>query len=672
MSRTTPGASSKSVLDDDVTVPRVRVAGVGDDEPTNVLLSSSSLEAAPEPLDQAGLDALCGCVISDRYRVDELIGAGGMGAVYRGEQIHLRKRVAIKILRPGAARMPDLVVRFEREAIAGAHVQHPNVVAAIDFGQLEDKSHYLILEYVEGTSLRDIMSEGPLPAERVLTIARQIALALAAVHEKSIVHRDVKPQNILLDTREQVKLLDFGLSKVRVELLSDASRNAKPSAALTGVGTVMGTFSYMAPEAAKGMEAVDARSDLYALGVVMYEMLAGRRPFEEKDPALLFKQQRTQDPPPIHDVAPGVNVPPRVEAVVMRLIQRDPQSRHATANDLVAAIDEVLAPPGREPEKAAVKSVETTLDRAFDKAVEMALDAAPEKTAEATPVKPAEATPVKPAEATPEKPAEAATPEKPAAVPAKAPAKAWPAWLKHPAFLGAAGLLGVGVILLLVLVLRGGSTDTEKAPPVASAAPTAKAAPMKPAALPTEIDGIDVEGWRERMTKAIAKKDWVQGSRAFLAIGKMDPERATGMELRADVLVVVAGIGFETSFPESKEVFDALTNDLGPGGLDVLFHLMRTRGGSKASRRASDILSKPEVMERASPELRIAFELRAATCPDKRALFTRAADEGDQRALDELLIMQQARCTPKRDTCCYKEDEEIKAAISKLRGRLKL
>src|SRR5262249_33860330 len=168
-------------------------------------LSSSALvergQAPPPMPDEHHAAALVGQVISERYRVDELIGAGGMGAVYRGEQIHLRKRVAIKVLHPATEKFPELVMRFEREAVAGAHVDHPNVASAIDFGRLEDHSYFLILEYIEGTRLSDLLDRGALPVARGLEIARQMADALAAVHAKGIVHRDIKPANTLLDAQ---------------------------------------------------------------------------------------------------------------------------------------------------------------------------------------------------------------------------------------------------------------------------------------------------------------------------------------------------------------------------------------------------------------------------------------------------------------------------------------
>lgn len=207
---------------------------------------------------------------------------------------------------------------------------------------------------------------------------------------------------------------------------------------------------------------------------------------------------------------------------------------------------------------------------------------------------------------------------------------------------------------------------------MATSAAASASAEVQARSLVTEVDGLDAQGWRDRMKKATLKKDWAPAAKAFLALAQIDPELATGMELRETVLAVVTGIGFETSFPESDQVFDALTNRLGPAGLDVLFHVMRTRGGSKASVRASNILAKPEVMANATPALRIAFELRSAACPDKRALFGRAVNEGDQRALDELLILQQTRCSPKREPCCYREDQELKDSIAKLRSRSRL
>ncbi|KYF81053.1 protein kinase, partial [Sorangium cellulosum] len=328
---------------EELAVPKVGAPAAAPLEELSSSALAEDIEAAAAA-GAAGGDALVGSLISGRYRVDALIGEGGMGAVYRGEQVHLRKRVAIKVLRPLARRMPELVARFEREAVAGAHIRHPNVVAAIDFGQLDDASFFLILEYVEGTPLKDVIAEGRLPPARALRIARQLASALSATHEKGIVHRDVKPLNVLLDAHDQVRLIDFGLAKVDVDLLSSQSRKtAGPTPALTNAGEVFGTLAYLAPEALRGMDAVDARADLYALGLVLYEMLTGHHPFDTKNIVARLKQQGAAGPPALSLRAPDLVVPYEVEQAVARLMEHDASFRYQTAADAVAALDEALA-----------------------------------------------------------------------------------------------------------------------------------------------------------------------------------------------------------------------------------------------------------------------------------------------------------------------------------------
>src|SRR5262245_20602958 len=176
---------------------------------------------------------------------------GGMGAVFRGEHVHMRKRVAVKVLHPSTLGFPELVTRFERESIVGAHITHPNVTSASDFGRLEDGSCYLVLEYVDGATLHELMQRGPIPAARAASIARQVAEALEAAHDLEICHRDVKPRNIMVmeGKRDRVKLIDFGLARVPVERFGDTAE----ALSVTTAGTVFGTVAYMAPETARGM-----------------------------------------------------------------------------------------------------------------------------------------------------------------------------------------------------------------------------------------------------------------------------------------------------------------------------------------------------------------------------------------------------------------------------------
>ena len=290
-------------------------------------------------------DSYVGRVLAGRYRILEPLGSGGMGVVYRAEHVHMRKPVALKILHPHMTLMPEVVARFEREAVAAARVEHINVASAMDFGRLEDGSFYLALEYVEGKSLGDILAVGALPTPRALLIARQIADGLAAAHAAGIVHRDLKPDNVLLVDREGfpdlVKMLDFGIAKVHM----DEGSGHKP---LTQIGTIFGTPQYMSPEQGQG-QTVDARSDLYALGVILYEMLAGKLPFRADDLVVLITRHILETPPPLPDA-----IPPDVRELVFELLSKKPEDRVQSAAELVRRIDRLLAdtsiaPPGTVP-----------------------------------------------------------------------------------------------------------------------------------------------------------------------------------------------------------------------------------------------------------------------------------------------------------------------------------
>jgi serine/threonine-protein kinase len=294
----------------------------------------------------SGDDPRVGSVLADRYRIDALLGEGGMGRVYAAEHVLMRKRLAVKVLHRELTTVPEVVQRFEREAMAAANIDHPNVAAATDFGKLADGAVFLVLEYVQGKNLRDEIAAGPLGVERALHIARQIASALASAHALDIVHRDLKPENVMLVEKsgdpDFAKVLDFGIAKVPIgEATPGAQRSFSP---ITKVGMVFGTPEYMAPEQALG-QPVDGRADLYALGVITYEMVSGVRPFSSKSPVGILGQQLSKPPPTFAERAPGVIVSPPVEQVIVRLLAKDAADRYASATEVLEALDHLLGAP---------------------------------------------------------------------------------------------------------------------------------------------------------------------------------------------------------------------------------------------------------------------------------------------------------------------------------------
>lgn len=300
---------------------------------------------------QSRARSFIGSVISGRYRIVDLIATGGMGAVYLGEHVHMHKRIAVKILHPEVDEQPEIVARFEREAVVGAHVRHPNIAHGTDFGKLDDGAYFLVLDYIEGRNLGEVIKEGPMSVSRVVRIAKQLAGALASAHALGIVHRDVKPRNIMLDAHLVPHLIDFGFAKMSADKLplTASQGDARPASRLTGVGVIFGTINYLAPESAHGMDAVDERADLYALGVIMYEMLAGKHPFDSTDPVQMFTHHRLTPPPPFAVRAPGIDVPPDLDKIIRKLLEKDPYDRYQTAEELVDALDAL--PYGHEDEK---------------------------------------------------------------------------------------------------------------------------------------------------------------------------------------------------------------------------------------------------------------------------------------------------------------------------------
>ena len=263
------------------------------------------------------------------YEILSPLGAGGMGEVYKARDTKLDREVAVKVLPASLARDPAALARFEREAKAVAALSHPNILAVHDFGT-SGETTYAVMELLEGESLRQRLAEGALPPRKAAEIAREIALGLAAAHDKGIVHRDLKPENLFLTREGRVKILDFGLAR-QLGLPQAGDTHSPTAAPGTEPGTVLGTVGYMAPEQLRGQPA-DHRSDIFSFGAVLYEMLSGRRAFLGETAIETMNAILKEDPPELS--TPGKAIPPGLERVVSHCLEKKPDERFQSARDL--------------------------------------------------------------------------------------------------------------------------------------------------------------------------------------------------------------------------------------------------------------------------------------------------------------------------------------------------
>lgn len=273
------------------------------------------------------VETMIGKVIDGRYRLDSLIGKGGMGDVYRATHVHIDSEFAVKLLKPEFVANETAIRRFRLEARAAGRIQHPNAVRVTDFGVSPENIVYLVMDLISGHSLRNLMgSEAPMDFARTVGIVRQVCAAVDAAHRSGVIHRDIKPDNILIekDQRgETVKVLDFGIAKLREAQTSDLY--------LTQAGTIIGTPQYMSPEQCQGKE-IDSRSDIYSIGIILYEMLTGKVPFDAVASLQVVYMQLNETPPPLGEAAP--HVPEPLVRVVERALNKKPEDRPSTAQQL--------------------------------------------------------------------------------------------------------------------------------------------------------------------------------------------------------------------------------------------------------------------------------------------------------------------------------------------------
>src|SRR5215475_9674342 len=274
-------------------------------------------------------------VIGDRYELGEPIGRGGMATIFRATDLRMGRLVAVKVLREVYSSDPKFVTRFQREARAASALQHPNIVQVFDYGQ-SGESYYIVMEYVEGADLRRYLKrQGVLTNERAVAIAHDVALGLGAAHRRGIVHRDVKPQNIMLNDHGLVKLTDFGIASMYKD--ADDER-------LTTTGMTLGTVQYYAPEQAQG-EVVSPSADIYALGIVMYEMVTGRTPFDGDTPVAVAMRHIQDLPEPPSNLNPHVSQ--GLERIILRCLEKDPRDRYRDGDALAYALENLARSSGR-------------------------------------------------------------------------------------------------------------------------------------------------------------------------------------------------------------------------------------------------------------------------------------------------------------------------------------
>ncbi|MEZ4441227.1 MAG: serine/threonine-protein kinase [Polyangiaceae bacterium] len=275
-------------------------------------------------------------ILGGQFKITKKIGTGGMGSVYKASQPEMNRMVAVKILHAKLKNRKDLVSRFRREARAMSHLTHPNTVKVMMYGELETGELYIVMEYLEGKNLNQIVRrEGPLTVERAIPVLLQVCGALEEAHELGMVHRDLKPENIFLTTSggmtDFAKVLDFGLAKV-------TERELRPgSIMLTQEGMVFGTPEFMSPEQAQGLT-LDRRSDIYSLAIILYEALTGKLPFDARSSMEYIQLHVTKPPIPLDERLPGKTFPPGLGDVIAKALAKSPDDRYATATEFAEAM----------------------------------------------------------------------------------------------------------------------------------------------------------------------------------------------------------------------------------------------------------------------------------------------------------------------------------------------
>lgn len=641
-----------------------------------------------------------GLVVADRYRIEDVIGEGGMGTVYAAEHLSLRKRVAIKVLHLDLLKLPNIAARFEREARATARIEHPNVASALDYGTLPSGALYLVLEYVEGRRLREELAAGPLPLVRALRIVRQIASLLETAQTLGIVHRDLKPENVLLvqrgDETDFVKVLDFGIARV-----TSGDDDENGNTALTKLGAVFGTPEYMAPEQALGQH-VDSRADLFSLGVMLFEMLAGVRPYVQTAGTGILSQQIIGPQPTLAERAPGLVVPREVERLVSRLLAKGATERIQRASDVTATVDSLLAthetkpqassrpPPNFDPLPAF--ELNTQVPGLAPLAEEVGAKVSPK--AEAAQVSPKAGSQFSQwVKRTSERLASARVAflssldrlieQRLLSAESRLPSKARDSLraLSHQVVRWL--VVGAALIVLLVPILLVAAavrvvTRAPAASAQASAAPSVTAAPsavVAPVDVPKPL-ALD-ENSKDPSVLLTLSEQRLASNRESDAMGFLMRALAKQPELRNDPRL--AKILFRTADSELKDVadksFSLLQGIMGAKGAELQALLWGDKSVREPTRKRAERWLKSEAFERiASGATYVTTKLRMAdSCAKKRALLPTAAKIGSGLTLAYLQELKvRSGCGLDGTSDCYpclREGNALEDAITQIQSR---
>ncbi len=625
-------------------------------------------------------DPLVGQVVAGRYRVEALLDEGAMGRVYLAEQVSMKKRVALKVLKPELTRVPEVMARFEREAMAAAHIVHPNIATAIDSGRLEDKAVYLALEYVEGRTLRSEIERGPMPIGRVLGIVRQVAEALGAAHALEIVHRDLKPDNVMLVERDGhadfVKVLDFGVAKVPLKIAESRPLEPQDGALITAAGVVFGTPDYMAPEQALG-QPVDHRADLYSLGVMFYEMLGGTRPFVNENDVGILGQQLSGEVPPLARTS-GVAVPAKIEALVTTLLANESRRRVQSAAELVARIDELVALTPSE-----LHAPPTPSDSTSERRISAA------EVGETIPAPPS---------------SEVETDARPTRVKAK------PLRLPDWEVLTAISLLLVVVVAGVLLYRSRVAASVDSAPQVdvpeelATQVPTSAPASPEQSAMASASAGPEAELEPEVLTEQHVEDALKAGGLAIDALVKRFPDDGLahlaaarhafkGQQVTEAIASLTKAIHLDPSRASDPNVRDIvwkgaqyletreatlalLQGPMKAAGADVIYDLATNVAlhNTEIARLAGEWLDTKGFERASTPEASVAAALfRAPNCRIREALVLRAKNVGDRRSAVQLERFQAGKGCSSEEArpcnACLKDSADVTAALEAIAER---